>query len=124
MDTNLLVKKIVRVCYDVQSELGCGFVEKVYERALAIALSEAGFAFEVQYPIAVSFRGNVIGEFYADLLVEGRIVVELKAVSAIESIHKAQMMNYLKASELETGVLVNFGSLKLEINRLYNRHLS
>ncbi len=121
MEIESLVKKVVRICYEVHSELGSGFVEKVYENALFIALRQAGLEVKSQCPIGVEFRGELVGEFYADLIVEDSLILELKAVSEIDKVHKAQLLNYLKASKRETGLLVNFGSLELGLNRLYNR---
>ena len=124
MESNDLIKKVVQICYDVHRELGCGYVEKVYENSLVIALREAGFDAVAQYPLNVSFRGQVVGEFFVDILVEGALIVELKAVSAVDAVHKAQVLNYLKAANRESGLLVNFGALKLEVKRLYNQHFA
>ena len=123
MESNELIKKVIQICYEVHNELGCGYVEKVYENSLLIALREAGLEAVAQRAIAVSFRGWVVGEFFIDILVEDRLLVELKAVSGIGSIHKAQLLNYLKAANQETGLLVNFGTLKPEVKRLYNQHV-
>ena len=122
MDTNELIKSVIRICYDVHCELGCGYIEKVYEKSLLIALQDAGLNVESQRSFEVRFRGHLVGEFYADILVNEKVILELKAVTSIEAVHKAQVLNYLKAANLETGLLVNFGSLQPEINRLYNKH--
>lgn len=111
------------ICYEVHAELGCGFVEKVYENSLLIALSEAGFKTYAQHGVEARFRGQIVGEFYVDIVVEDTLYVELKAVATVESVHKSQLLNYLKASRKESGLLVNFGAMKLEVNRLYNRHI-
>ena len=121
MESDILVKKVIQVCYEVHNELGCGYSEKVYEKALLIALGDAGFAAEAQMPFRVFFREKLVGEFFADVVVEGELIIELKAVSSIEGAHKSQLLNYLKAANRESGLLVNFGSLKLGVNRLYNQ---
>ena len=104
-----LTEKIIGVFYTVYNELGHGFLESVYEQAMAIALREAGFHVVQQAPISVHFRGQTIGEFRADLLIEDKVIVELKAARAIEKAHEAQVMNYLRATKIEVGLLMNFG---------------
>ena len=104
-----LTQKIIGVFYQVYNELGHGFLESVYENAMAIALREAGVPAAQQAPITVRFRGQIVGDFRADLLVEGAVVVELKAASGIDPAHEAQLLNYLRATEIEVGLLLNFG---------------
>ena len=116
-----LTGKFLSVCFEVSNELGCGFLESVYEKALLLALHDSGMKAESQVPLHVFFRGQVVGEFYADLVVEGIILVELKAVKALAPEHTAQVINYLKATGLEVGFLVNFGNPKLEYRRLGNK---
>ena len=116
-----LTEKILKACFDVSNELGCGFLESVYEKALLIALREAGMNAESQRPLCVKFRGQTVGEFYPDIIVENTIFLELKAVKALAPEHLAQTMNYLKASGIEVGFLVNFGNPKLEYRRFGNR---
>lgn len=115
-----LTRKFLRVCFEVSNELGCGFLESVYEKALLLALHDSGMKAESQVPLHVLFRGKVVGEFYADLVVEDIILVELKAVKALVPEHLAQVINYLKATGFEVGFLVNFGNPKLEYRRLGN----
>lgn len=115
-----LTHTILEACFEVSNELGAGFLESIYEKALLIALRDKGLAVEVQVPLAVQFRGDVVGQFFADLLVEGVIIIELKAVAALLPEHKAQLINYLKATGLEVGLLVNFGRPKLEYRRFHN----
>lgn len=105
-----LTRVIIEASFEVAKELGTGFLESVYEKALAIALREKGLAVETQVPLAVMFRGQVVGEFYADLLVEKQVIVELKAVKALAPEHQAQAINYLKATGIEVGLLINFGT--------------
>jgi len=116
-----ITEAIIGCAFEVINELGIGFLESVYEKSLALALQEKGFQVQCQQPIQVRFRNRVVGEFYADLLVEGRVIVELKAVKAIGPEHQAQVINYLKATGIEVGLLINFGSTKLEYKR-FTRH--
>ena len=113
-----LTRAILGCSFEVINELGSGFLESVYEKALAIALKEKGFSVKIQYPIEVMFRGQCVGEFFADLFVEEKVIVELKAVKALSVEHPAQVINYLKATGVEVGLLINFGKQKLEYRRL------
>jgi GxxExxY protein len=112
-----LTRKIIGVFYEVYNELGHGFLESVYEAAMLIALREAGLKVETQVPIGVYFRGNRVGDFRADLMVENAVLLELKAARALDSSHEAQLLNYLRATEIEVGLLLNFG-IKPEFKRL------
>ena len=103
-------EKIIGVFFAVYNELGQGFLESVYEESMAIALREAGLHVVQQAPITVHFRGQLVGDFRADLLVNDEIIVELKAARAIDNAHEAQLMNYLRATRIEVGLLMNFGS--------------
>jgi GxxExxY protein len=103
------MQRIIGVFYDVYNELGHGFLESVYENAVAIALRQAGLAALQQAPITVRFRGQTVGYFRADLLVQDAVIVELKAASGIEPAHEAQLLSYLRATEIEVGLLLNFG---------------
>ena len=116
-----LTGKILAACFEVSNELGCGFLESVYQNALIIALQEKGLTVEPEHELTVIFRGQAIGQFYADLLVENNVIIELKAVSALNENHKAQIINYLKATGIDVGLLVNFGAPKLEYRRFDNR---
>jgi GxxExxY protein len=100
---------VLAAFYRVYNELGTGFLESVYEAALAIVLGSMGLHVERQAPVSVHFRGSVIGSFRIDLLVESAIAVELKASRMLDRAHEAQLLNYLRASELEVGLLLNFG---------------
>ena len=106
--------------YHVYRELGGGFLEKVYENALAVELEQRGIRFEQQKPITVSYRGRTVGEYIADMLVDNKIIVELKAVRDIEDAHFAQLFNYLKATGYEVGLLINFGPRFTFKRRIYN----
>jgi len=100
---------ILKSFYEVYNELGDGFLESVYENALYIVLKGHVLSVERQRNISVFFRGNVIGDFKADLIVEGSVIIELKAVRALDPAHEAQLINYLKATNTEVGLLLNFG---------------
>lgn len=104
-----LCHEIVGVFYAVYRELGYGFLEAVYEEALARALRDAGFEVQRQVATPMWFRGSVIGEYKADLLVNRSVLLELKAAQGIEPAHKAQILNYLRATDIEVGLLFNFG---------------
>lgn len=113
-----LTHTILAACFEVSNELGAGFLESVYHRALLIALRQKGLRVESEVPLSVQFRGFEVGYFHADLLVEDKVIVELKAVSALAPEHSAQVINYLKGSGYEVGLLVNFGKSKIEYKNL------
>ncbi|HUT33508.1 MAG TPA: GxxExxY protein [Planctomycetota bacterium] len=113
-----LTESIIGCAYTVSNTLGCGFLEKVYENALAIELRKAGLDVSQQHPIEVLYGGVAVGEYCADLLVDHRVVVELKAVKAIDEVHMAQCLNYLKATGLHVCLLLNFARPKLEVKRI------
>jgi GxxExxY protein len=104
-----LSRTVIRLFFGVYNELGHGFIESVYERSLAIAFDEAGIAYVRQAPVAVWFRGESVGEFRADFIVDGVIILELKAVRTLDDSHEAQLLNYLRATNVEVGYLLNFG---------------
>ena len=111
-----LTEKIIAAAYDVYNAMGRGFLEKVYENALALELRSRGLAAEPQSPIEVRYRGEVVGEYFADLLVEGKVIVEIKAAATLEGAHEAQLLNYLKATGIGVGLLINFGP-EIQIKR-------
>lgn len=104
-----LTQGIIGTFYEAYNELGHGFLESVYENSLCIALRDKGFEALQQISIPVSFRGQLVGDFQADLLVDKLVMLELKSCRAIEQAHLAQLLNYLKATEIEVGLLLNFG---------------
>ena len=116
-----LTHAVIKCAFDVINELGSGFLESVYEKAMVIALAEAGIFVEAQKPVTVQFRGKAIGNYYADLLIERKVLVELKAVKSLNPEHHAQVINYLKATDIEIGLLINFGNPKLEFRRFTRR---
>ena len=109
-------EKIIGAAYAVYNSLGFGFMEKVYENALALELKDLGLRVVQQQPIPVLYRGQVVGDYAADLVVDDRVIVEVKAVSALSKAHEVQLVNYLKATEIEVGLLMNFGA-ELEFKR-------
>jgi GxxExxY protein len=118
-DVNLITQKVIGCAYDVSNTLGTGFVEKVYENALVHRIRKStGLMVVQQHPIKVVYDDVVVGEFFADLLVAERVLVELKAVSMLMPEHTAQALNYLRATGLEVCLLINFGRAKVEIKRL------
>ena len=104
-----LTQKIIGIYYDVYNELGSGFLESVYQKSLALALESAGLVVCSRIDIPVWFRGHQVGQFEGDLLVEKCVLLELKAARALGSAHQAQLLNYLRATEIEVGLLLNFG---------------
>ncbi len=116
--TNLLSKRIIGSALTVHRALGTGFLEKLYENALVHELRKSGLAVSQQHPMVVRYDGIVIGEYAVDLLVERTVLVELKAAKAIDDIHRAQCLNYLKATGLHLCLLLNFSKPRLEIKRI------
>jgi GxxExxY protein len=112
-----LTGQIIRVFYEVYDELGHGFLESVYQKCLGISLREAGLMVCSPVAIPVWFRGNQVGNFEGDMLVEKTVLLELKAVRALDRSHQAQLLNYLRATEIEVGLLLNFG-VRPEFKRL------
>jgi GxxExxY protein len=114
-----LTGRILGAAFEVINELGAGFLESVYEGALFVALQQMGIPAERQVSMKVRFRGIEVGHYVADLLVEGKVIVELKAVTRLLPEHKAQVINYLKATHNDLALLINFGNPKLEFHRLH-----
>ena len=117
MDVNELTYQINGAVFEVNRELGPGFLEKVYENALLVELAERGLKAESQLPIKVMYKGKEVGEYYADIVVENRVIMEIKAADSLQKIHEAQLLNYLKATGYNIGLLVNFTYPKAEIRR-------
>ena len=105
---DVLTSAIIGAFFDVHHELGHGFLESVYERALVIALSRRGLQAEHQVAVQVHYDGQIVGDFYADLIVDRRVIVEIKACRVLHQIHEAQLLNYLRASSMEVGLLLHF----------------
>ncbi|BCR05272.1 hypothetical protein DESUT3_23410 [Desulfuromonas versatilis] len=104
-----LTNLIICCFYNVYGQLGYGFLEKVYENALGLELAAKDLKAVAQSPIIVSYNGQVVGEYFADLVVEDKVIVEIKAVKTLLPEHEAQLLNYLKATDVEVGLLLNFG---------------
>jgi GxxExxY protein len=123
MDTDKLKHEkithdIIGAAFEVHNTLGCGFLEKVYENALVYELKQAGLKTETQKEFKVPYKKIAAGNYIADIVVEGKIILELKAVEEISKIHQAQLLNYLKASGYQVGLILNFAKTKLEYKRL------
>ena len=101
--------RIIGVFYDVYNELGYGFLESTYAAAMLIALEESGLSAAREVPVPVWFRGRKVGQYFADTLVENKVLIEFKAARHIESAHEAQLLHYLRATQIEVGLLLNFG---------------
>jgi GxxExxY protein len=114
-----LTSKIRQSAFEVHNYLGNGFLEKVYENALAYKLRQLEIESRQQVPLKVYFEnGVIVGEYFADLVVEDKIIIELKTVGALDRVHYAQVKNYLKATRFRLGILINFGRPRLEFKRI------
>jgi len=111
-----ITEKIIKASYEVHNNLDYGFLEKVYENSLAIELRNDGLNVEQQKPIKVLYKGELVGDYVADLMVEDKVIVEIKSVSKLEQVHEVQLVNYLKATGKEVGLLINFGK-SVEVKR-------
>ena len=117
---NLVSEKIIGCSFTVSNTLGAGFLEKVYQNALVIELLNAELKVEKEKAITIHYKGTVVGEYFADILVNQEIIIETKAVQTLNEIHQAQLLNYLKATQLPLGLLINFGTPKVQIKRMLN----
>ena len=113
-----ITQKIIKAFYKVYNTLGYGFLEKVYENSLLVELSKRGLKAKNQVPIRVLYKEKAVGEYVADILVEEKVIIELKTVEKLDNIHEAQLLNYLKATGVQVGLLVNFRHPKAEIKRM------
>ena len=121
MKVDDLTQKIIGCAYKVHNALGPGFLEKVYENALRIELEKLGLDVKQQEPINVGYEGQIVGEYYADLWVDGRVVIELKAVQTLTQRHEVQLVNCLTATGIEDGLLLNFGS-SVQVKRKFRQY--
>ena len=114
--------EIKSACIEIKNGLGVGFLEKVYENALKIELEERGFEIKQQYPVKVIYKNKIVGDYIADLFIVGKVIIEMKAVNEITKVHKAQLLNYLKATGIKLGVLVNFSRERntVDVERIPN----
>ncbi len=114
-----LTEKIIGCAFKVYNKMGFGFLESVYEKCLLIELSKEGLHVESQVPITVYYDFEIVGYFVSDILVENRIIIELKSISKLLKIHEIQLVNYLVATGKEIGILLNFSQEKVEIKRVF-----
>ena len=121
MGYDYLTEKIIKAAYKVHNVLGKGFLEKVYQNAMFIELMDMGLSVDMEMPLEVFYKGHKVGSFYADLIVEDEIIVELKAVENLAKVHEVQLVNYLNATKNDTGLLINFGD-KVEIKRKFRNY--
>ncbi len=112
-----LTQEIIGAALEVSNKLGMGFLESVYHQALLIALAERALAARSKEPVVVSYKGTCVGEFFPDIVIEDSVIVELKAVASLAPEHYAQLINYLRASNMKVGLLINFGRPKLKWKR-------
>ena len=116
-----ITEKIIKGYFEVYNTLGYGFLERVYENALVRELSDAGLSVKRQHPITVEYKGQLVGEYCADLLVESAVIVELKAAEVLREEHEFQLLNYLKATGIEVGLLLNFGKKPQFKRKIFSR---
>ena len=121
-ESDNLVKEVVGALYEVSNVLGCGFLEKVYERALVRELGARGLRVQSQVVFPVLYKGHNVGDYVADMLVEERLIVELKCADRLSNEHMAQCINYLRASTIELALLVNFQKPRVEWKRIILSH--
>ena len=112
-----LTEKIIGCAYQVYNTVEFGFLESVYEKCLMIELKKTGLKAEAQKPITVHYDNQIVGEFIADIIVEDLVILELKAVRRILNIHEVQLVNYLVATKIDVGLIINFGERKVEVKR-------
>lgn len=117
-DTNELTKSIIGCAYEVSNALGAGFLEKVYENSMLIELRSKGIQVAQQVPFKITYKGAIVGDYYADLIVESKVLLEIKSVRAIDKAHVAQCINYLSAANLNLALLLNFAKSRVEIRRI------
>jgi len=117
MEYNELTEKIIGCAYSIYNRMGFGFLESVYEKCMLIELRKAGLNAESQKPITVYYENEIVGEFIADIIVNDKVILELKSVRRIIKAHEVQLVNYLVATEKQVGLLLNFGERKVEVKR-------
>ena len=124
LENDPLTEKVIGLAIGIHKELGSGFLESIYHRALEIELAEAGIFFVSEAPLSVKYKNRILGTFEADLIIENKLLVELKALEILSVNTEIQVVNYLKASRLEVGLILNFGTSPLQIRRKYRDPLS
>jgi len=114
----LITEKIIGCAMKVSNTLGVGYLEKVYENALVVELARAGLSVEQQKPLKVTYEGVIVGDFAADIIVNASVLIELKAAKIIDQTHQAQLLNYLRATGIKIGLILNFGTSRLGVKRM------
>lgn len=122
MELESLIKKVIQCVYNVRLQLSSGFLETVYQKALLIELSKQNIQAETEVPVDVYYDDSVVGEYRADIVVEKKIILEIKAIQHLLPVHEAQLVNYLTATKIDCGLLINFGGERLEIKRKYRTY--
>lgn len=122
MELESLIKKVIQCVYNVRLQLSSGFLETVYQKALLIELSKQNIQAEAEVPVDVYYDDSVVGEYRADIVVEKKIILEIKAIQHLLPVHEAQLVNYLTATKIDCGLLINFGGERLEIKRKYRTY--
>lgn len=122
MEIESLIKTVIQCAYNLRIHLAAGFLENVYQKALMIELKEKGIHADTETPINVYYKNEIVGEFRADIIVEGEIIIELKAVQHLLPIHETQLVNYLTATHTDHGLLINFGGERIEIKRKFREY--
>ena len=117
---NVTSSKVIGCAFEVANVLGCGFLEKVYQNALLLEVRRCGLQVEKEKLIQVRYKNQIVGEYFADILVDKNIVIEIKAVKELNEIHQAQLLNYLRATKLPLGLLINFATPRIQIKRMLN----
>ena len=117
---NVTSSKVIGCAFEVANVLGCGFLEKVYQNALLLEVRRCGLQVEKEKLIQVRYKNQIVGEYFADILVDKTIVIEVKAVKELNEIHQAQLLNYLRATKLPLGLLINFATPRIQIKRMLN----
>ena len=119
MDVETLVKTVIDCSKNIRRHLGPGYLESVYKNAMLVELKKNGLSYEVEKPINVYYKDVLVGDFKADIIVEGILILELKAVQSLHMAHEIQLVNYLTATGVDNGLLINFGSEELQFKRKY-----
>lgn len=119
MDTEELIRTIIQCIYNVRGILGPGYLESVYKNAMLRELELNGLEATAEKSLTVKYKDVIVGEFQADIVIENKVIVELKAVETLHKIHEVQLVNYLSATGIDSGILVNFGGVNIQIKRKY-----
>ena len=121
-DVEELIKEIIECAKTVRSSLTPGFEEKIFKNAMYIEMRDRGISVETEVPFRVQYKGHIVGEYRADMIAERSVIIELKAINALATIHEVQLVNYLTATGIDNGLLINFGADVIEIRRKYRKY--